>query len=105
MIGVEFLCSTLSRRLARSALDARIPHNIDMIASDDAVVDGCVTGGLILTVSVLAKYEPFESLLTTFLALDTDILALAEAVTRFLSFGKVFFPDGMFVSYKPQTIN
>ena len=97
-MGVEFRHSTLSRRLARSALDSQISHNIVMMVSEEVeVLDGCVTGALILTVSVLPMYEPSDSLLITFLAFETDILALAEAVTRFLDFGRVFFPDGIFV--------
>ena len=95
-MGVELHLSTLSSRLAKSALDSRISHNIDMIASEATdAFDSCVTGGILLTVSVLPKYEPSDSLLITFLALETDILALAEAVTRFLDFGRTFFPDGI----------
>ena len=58
-------------------------------------VDGCVTGGKLLTVSLFPKYEPFDSLLITFLAFVTGILALAEAVTCFLDLGNSFFPDGI----------
>ena len=84
-MGVELHLSTLSRCLARSAFDSQISHNMVMMASEVAdVFDGCVTGGIVLTVSVLHKYEPLNSLLMTFLAFETDILALAEAVTRFL---------------------
>ena len=67
-----------------------------MIAAElSHVVDGFVTGGKLLTVSVLPKYELFDSLLMTFLAFDTDILALAEAVTHFLDLDRAFFPDGI----------
>ena len=50
---------------------------------------------MLLTVSVLPKYEPFDSLLMTFLAFVTKILALAEAVTCFLDLGSIFLPDGI----------
>ena len=67
-----------------------------MIASElSDVVDGYVTDGKLLTFCVLPKYEPFDSVLITFLAFDTEILALAEAVTRFLDLGRTFFPDGI----------
>ena len=95
-MGVELHLSTLSRRLARSAFDSLISDNMVMMASElSDIVDGCVTFGKLLTVSVLPTYEPFDSLLMTFLAFDTEILALAEAVTGFLDLGRTFFPDGI----------
>ena len=75
LIGVELSLSTLFKHLARSAFDSLISRNIFMMASElSDVVDSCVTGGMLVTVSVLPKYEPFDSLLMTFLAFVTKIL-------------------------------
>ena len=58
-------------------------------------VDSCVTLAPLLTVSLsLCKYDPSKPPLTVFLDFLTEILALAEAVTRFLAFGSCFRSDG-----------
>ena len=90
-MGVELHLLTLSKCLAKSAFDSLISHNMAMMASELCeVVDGCVTGGKLLTVSLFPKYEPFDFLLITFLAFVTEIRALAEAVIRFLVLGNIF---------------
>ena len=95
--GVELRLSTLSKRLGRFAFESLISHNIVMIASQlYEEVDGCVTVGRVLTVSLFPRKESSFSLLITFLASVTDILALAEAVTHFLALGNIFFQDGIF---------
>ena len=69
----------------------------EMIVVEDAIAPCPVLRygpclGLYLHGNALLKGP---AVLATFLAFVTEILALAEAVTRFLKLGNVFFPDGI----------